>query len=329
MDAIIDKTSDLEQSIVSIKSNFNVLFSDREVILSRIDLLNETNGSLAAVFSKFADLANKNNTLTKQLENTLLDFNVSPDLSLLKEEVSVIFNSIRGIEERLQKMISLPALRASPPSSVPCAADTARDEPSPSSNHSLPIPHQRSLTISRSASYAELPHLPTVDGQNTPPHFLDVSPPGSQHNPVAQLGSLPVAQPSVDLNFNPRSIPGCGISWIPKEAVETTSLYIGRCETSTTAETIKNFVSTQLRIPFHSVRCRKLISPSRPLEDYSFVSFKVDIPSVHEISALSHHWPVPSKVSLFQHRNRGKDGVPSTRPLHSKNDHNSPSPRRI
>lgn len=313
IDSMIDKSSDLEQSIASLKSNINVLFSDREVILSRIDQLNDTNGSLAALFSKFADLANKNNSLTKQLENTLSDINVFPDLSLLKEEITILSDSIRGIEERIRAMIKLPALHTSSHPSVPHIAFTDLDSPS-----------KCSPTSKTNNPNFGLRHHLTLDDRNSTQRQHDVSPPGSHSIPIEQQISSPVSTPSADLINNPQIIPGCDISWVPTEALETTSLYIGKCVTSTTTESIKNFVSTQLKIPLNSVRCRKLVSPSRPIEDYSFVSFKVDIPSSHGNLALSHNWPGPSRVSLFLNRNRSKDSASRSRPPHSKNDHNPP-----
>lgn len=138
-EAILDKTSDLEKSIATLISNFNILFSDREVILSSIDKLNVSNGSLVEIFSKFADLAKKNNSLTKQLENTLSDINITPDLSSLKEEMADISFSIRGFEERIRAMISLPSCRnvASPPSIDASGATSF-------SGGSAPTPHRNS-----------------------------------------------------------------------------------------------------------------------------------------------------------------------------------------
>lgn len=341
-EAILDKTSDLEKSIATLISNFNILFSDREVILSSIDKLNVSNGSLVEIFSKFADLAKKNNSLTKQLENTLSDINITPDLSSLKEEMADISFSIRGFEERIRAMISLPSCRnvASPPSIDASGATSF-------SGGSAPTPHRNSskchsfssdspALANSSRSRSELPSpllapsISAVGDQVSPPPSRVPSPSGTPHSPEHLPGSP--STPINGINHTPEtpSIPVCDISWVPKKSFESTSLYVGRCATSTSTDSIKNFISSQLCIPISGVRCRRLVNPARPLSDLSFVSFKVDIPSSYAQSALSHHWPSPSRVSLFQNRIKSATGrLPRVCPSPSKNSHNPQPPGEI
>lgn len=288
MDTLYDKTSELEQSIASLRSDYNVLLSDRETILSRIDQLTLTNSALEETLSKFADLANKNNSLTKKLENTLMDINLSPDLSYIKEDISNVSSSLRGLEERFRKMTVLPA--PTTPTTGPSKTCTAQSRSPTTSRHTPTSPHEVNLSP-KSCRENFTPHL----NQNLSPATLDAHPPRHSINVevISGASDLPINYPGT----NP--VP---ISWISEESVKSSSLYVGRCEPSTTTEAIKIFLSSQLHLPFHSIKCRKLVNPNRPLTDYSFVSFKVDIPSTHVHSALSHTWPSFTRVSTFKNR---------------------------
>lgn len=328
LDAFQDKTSDLEQSLHSIKADFNLLLTDRETILSSIDQLIDTNRSLEVVLSKFADLAKTNNSLTKRLESTLVDIDLSPDLSPIRDEISNASSALQGLQARLREMVNLPAiLNSAPPSSSLCTSRSP-DHPSTCLDklpeiHSCPTdsiePISTSPTtmppLSTSHNAAPLPrledtpYLPTDSSLHHTSSNVPVSNPNPNPLPVSDSSSNPVS-----------------ITWIRNEPVESTSLYVGRCEPSTTIDSIKLFISSQLLIPVSKVRCRKLVNPNRPLAEYSFVSFKVDVPITYYQSALSHPWPSPSHVSLFRNRSKhGNVNRPRTQPLPPKN-FRSPNP---
>lgn len=297
LEAIHDKTSDLEQMIINMKSDFSTLLSDRETILTRVDHLLDNNRSLEEVLSKFADLANKNNLLMKQLDNTLSDIDLSPDLSSIRQDLDMASGSLRVMEERLRALTDHPGLSipTTPPPPVPTRACIIQSE------------------------------LPASQPTMHPPPEVDLNTPPSHANPASNMRDKSVEEPrSPSLSPSGDPYPAIpdppSITWIPNGYTESTSLYIGRCHPFTSPESISDFVSSRLGIPAKSVRSRKLVNPNRPLSEFSFVSFKVDIPSTMADLALSCQWPSPSRVSLFKSRKKhGSDRLPCAHPQPSKN----------
>lgn len=156
LDAINDKTSVLERSLANMKSDFSTLLSDRDTILTRVDHLLDNNRSLDEVLSKFGDLANKNNILTKQLDNTLSDINLTPDLSSIRHDLDLASGSLRDMVERLRVLAALPGIRSTSTLPIPVSSmpSSSRCEPPAS------LPMCQGITSSLSSTSSALCESP-------------------------------------------------------------------------------------------------------------------------------------------------------------------------
>lgn len=326
-DTIIDKTSELEHTIASMRSDLNILFNDRDVIISKIDKSNDVKGSLVDDMARYANLTKNSYSLTKQLVDTVSEFVIAPDFSSLKEDIAGFSGAVQDTDKRIGKMTNLlnSLILSIPTYPAPC---TSRVVPSESSSVCVgrPSPMPTDIISCAGGGHPSNPHFPFSESPTQPPHIdeLPSHHSGGMSNQISsnsadtQVNPVTIP-PTVNNNPHPPSSQASNISWIPNIPLSHTSLYVGRCEPSTSPEAIKDFISSQLRINKSSVKCRKLVNPNRPLNDYSFVSFKVDIPSTHSQSALSHEWPGPARVSVFKNKPKQSGRSPSS--LTPKNGH--------
>lgn len=224
-----------------------------------------------------------------------MELNVSPDISSLKDEISLLSNRLSGHERQLRSL-SLTA-QADPPSSVSDIHNIFKDHSKSSSEIIIPSSPAVDMLPTTSLISHE-PHSPSRP--NIPPGGPSSTSLSPQPTTLLSHGrSTPPNQPSP-----PPHSSHPHINWVPNESLQSTSFYVGKCHTLTSVEMIRAFVSTELQIPISSIRCRKLTSPSRPLSDYSFISFKVDLPSAFAKNALSHSWPPNTQFTLFQNKRR-------------------------
>lgn len=334
VDSVIDKTSELEHSVASMRSDLNILFNDRDMISSKIDKLIDVKGSLVDDMARYANLTKNSYSLTKQLVDTISELVIAPDFSSLKEDIAGFSGSVRDTDKRIGKMTDLlnNLLQSIPTYPASCSSRVSSSE---SSSHCAGRPFALPTDIISRASGGQPSPPSSFSESPSQPPTIDVS---SSHQiggvsnltspNIADIQARPLIYPPLtNTDSQPPSSQTSDISWIPNNPLGHASLHVGRCEPSTTPEAIKDFVSSQLRINKSSVKCRKLVNPNRPLNDYSFVSFKVDIPSTLLQSALSHVWPCPARVSLFKyHSKHSKQRCRSPSSPTPKNGHN-PQPQ--
>lgn len=285
IDAIVDRLLSLEHSIQGIRSDLKIISDERESA-PLLDDLHEKMAVLTTVTNKVADTTHRNNLATSRLVDTVMELSVSPELATLKEDVSEISNSLSGLGRKLRSLTSLaPSAPITP--SPPARSGNTSPSPSPStSSHTIMAPAQPSAPSN--------PLLP-------PPTTSSLK--GQPHSSPSPVRSLPTPPPIPNTHTQP-SAPSGNVSWIPADSLQTSSFYVGKCHTLTTEEQIRTYMSTELQIPLRAIRCRKLVSPSRPLDEYTFVSFKVSLPSTLTQKVLSHTWPHDTQVTVFRNKRR-------------------------
>lgn len=355
LEANTDKLSGLDHSLSSMRTDIELLYSDRDVVLSRLDGIQECFGAVTGTTSKIADNVHKNLSTTKRLESLVDELGVSPDISYLKDELAGISDRLLGLGKQLRSLQIH--------DSVSPGKMNHPNEPTPDPatvRSPLSITHSRAPTTltglppSYPSVHPSPPVLPTMAGRPTPstksstqvvgltttgstesrplnspePTYI-VHPPNSPLPPLCQpCYPPPPSRSSVDppviagQPFSHPITPYPDINWIPNESLRTIPLHVGKCHILTSEDMIRTFISTELLIPLNSVRCHKLISASRSLADYSFSSFKVNIPASFAQKALSHAWPPNVNVTPFQFKPRPLRKRLNTEPLNqaSKND---------
>lgn len=306
LDAISDKISDLDHGISNIRSEFRLMFNDRETVLSRLDSSQDNIEKLSLLTSKIADNLHKNLSTTMRLENTIAEMTVSPDISHLKDELSLFSDKLSGFGKQLRSLSPHIPVAQTTTTQRSLLSDSTTSSGMPTKSQS-PLSHNLNEVVNPNSNVSsEFPPpsfigdssdnaIPTVTPVETPLSHGGFSPSSLQSHPT----SSQIAQPT-----SHQHSPNPTINWIPSAPSQSTSLYVGKCHPLTSEVMIKALVSSELLIPNNYIWCRKLVSPSRPLTDYSFVSFKVVLPAVYEQKALSHSWPHNSQVSLFQRKQR-------------------------
>lgn len=303
MKATTDKISDLEHGLSNTRSEMSLILSDRESMVSRLDGLQYGIEALSTVCSRVADITHRNLSSTTRLENTVVELSISPDISSLKDEISQISDRLSRYGRQLHSLTTSKTI--DPRSDIPVLPPASPPRPSTSVTPVLTNQHTPSLHPSTPSQ----PNPPLLNGTFVTPVILQPnSPPPtppptiSNPRPPSPHSLNPLVQPNQPTP--PPLTPLPPISWIPNESLQSTSFYVGKCHPHTSEESIRAFISTELRVSASLVRCRKLISPSRPLTDYTFVSFKVNLPSTLAQVALSHPWPPNTRFTQFHSKPR-------------------------
>ena len=90
-------------------------------------------------------------------------------------------------------------------------------------------------------------------------------------------------------------------------------LHVSKFSVSTSEQTIKNYVSNKLNIPFDEVQCYKLIKKDSDITNLKFINFKVGIPANKENDATNvNNWPVNVYVKSFKFFPKNKNPITTT-----------------
>lgn len=180
------------------------------------------------------------------------------------------------------------------------SADQTVDAP----DHLLPIrPYHSARTPSLHLSTQT--SLPSTSASLNPPpdDSVHVSLPGNPQQCITQNNSPTLPSPPPPSSHT-TSLISSQITWIHRDKVDYSSLYVSRCHPSTSCDMVKQLFSSSLHIPINNIFCRILIKADKPLNELTFVSFKVSIPSSYLIEALQFSWPHGALVSVFRNKAR-------------------------
>lgn len=312
LNILSDKLSSILQKFSTFENTVEFLTSDYCNLSTKLDSLNFGLRTLSSTSDKLSDITHRNLNLTKNLVDTISDINLSPDLHPIRDELATLHKSCKRICDALHD--SLPQSPGSFPASAHATDSMAyiSSVSSPTVSKHLPLPKPSSVP---SPNNIPTPHSPVspmtlsptlVPSLNLIPSFPPVNndplpPPKTPNNSHSQ--SVPIVPSSTNTpstTVPPITSPHAPVEWVPLDVPAWSALYVGRCKTSTTDDDIIHFISSSLNIRPSLIRCRRLVNPSRPLIELSFISFKISIPSQFLAPALNYSWPLGAVVTQFK-----------------------------
>lgn len=359
LDAFSDKLSSLDHNFSSMRSELNSILTDREAVLTRLDNIQSEVEVVSAASSKVADTVHRNFSATARLEDNIMELNISPEVSSLKEDLASLNSSMSDCRVQLRTLAQLASVAHPPPTpQLPPVDKNPNLTQPPMTQVRLPkLPPQpltsAVYTLDNRLADQLQPYNPSsaastdtsIPDASSESHTNCRTNPSSGDSPSSNsLFNTPPPIPSQPSSYQTLNQDGphdhptlpslfsvSPINWIPNASLESSSFYVGKCHILTTEEMIRAFIATELKIPISCIKCRKLTSPSRPLTDYSFVSFKVNLPSIHAQKALAHSWPSHTQFVLFQnkHRARRPDNTVSSPPKSPPKNANHPPERLV